>query len=374
MHIFKKTWIICVLLPISVLLSSCGTIGLHTEKELFEVKSAKEKELVELRESFNQKLVSVTKDLEDLRKQALDARDAQEQKAVNALYGQSLVFKSILVPTRTDLINQNLSEEAWAALGGKAPDYKGMQEMNERIARELNESVTSLADLKKNHEIVMAENKKLTEHTKEIDKKIKDAETERTNLKEEYSKTVEKLQNALNIANDKVIAYEKKKGDDSAARIAARNKMFVKISSVCGIAALACFAVAIYLPAFKKESAIFGALCGAIALGIWYLTPTIVAWIGGSIALGLLAWVAYKHEKESAKKDQEIAAKDKVNTALVLSLQTYKEKYADQWPQIADIVAEQTKKYVEKDGKITTEEDKELTLMIDKKLAEYERK
>lgn len=189
----------------SVLLSSCL---ITTDAKLQETKGKYEKEIAAAKESFEQKLEQTQNEINAAKNSVISAQDGQMQAAANSFYGQSLVFKSIIAPTRTDLINKNLMEEGWKALGNRVPDYKTMMEMNERIARELDETKTSLADLQKSHEKVMKENGKLTDATQAALDKVAAKELEMKSLRESYLKEIAALQSKLNEANNAIIAQK----------------------------------------------------------------------------------------------------------------------------------------------------------------------
>jgi len=112
----------------------------------------------------------------------------------------------------------------------------------------------------------------------------------------------------------------------------------------------------------------------ASAVGIWYITPLFVGIIF-AVGVGLcILWVLYDHHATVKQKDAALLKEKELSTNLILAMQNYKETYRNDWDKVSPIIEEQLKKYVEKDGEITTEENQELKLMIDKRLAEFQRK
>lgn len=86
--------------------------------------------------------------------------------------------------------------------------------------------------------------------------------------------------------------------------------------------------------------------------------------VAASIGLIVVIAMAYRHWKE-----------EKLSDSLVLGMQNAKEADPEKWKtEIAPHLDEQMQKYIVKNGAVMTKEDKSLKLLIDKKLAEYERK
>lgn len=341
-----------------------------TEADLVATKMGKEKEIAALKESFAGKLEAVSLEISKTKDGVIAAKDDQIQAAADSFYGQSVLFKSVITPTRIDLINRNLMEEGWKALGNKMPSYAKMMEINERIAKELDETKTTLDDLRKNHDRIMAENQKLVDNTDALQKQLEQKEIERTALKESHAKELDKLNNQLNAANDKIIAYEKDKANDREALI----KMKTKFSSVAAIVALAFTIGAVYVPTGRLKFAILAGLCALAGVAVWYIEPWHIAVIFGTLIVGVSLAFVIQHRLDIKKREAQITQLQTLNDSLILALQNYKETYKENWPIVAGLVEEQLKKYVEKDGQITTEENKELKLLIDKRLAEYDRK
>lgn len=354
--------------------SGCET----QETQFLKFKNEKEVELGKIQSEFNQKLTQQKEELEKSTNKIIASQKEQMQAAADSFYGQSIVFQTIKtdkIVQRPIMILENFSIEGWAALGNLMPSYDAMLKINKRVNDELDETKTSLEDLKKNHNIVLADNVKKSEETVRLTKEVEDLKIQINKDKEDYNNKITVAQNALNDANNKLIAIEKKRADQSVADTNARHKMFTRISSFCGIAALLCCVMVIWGPvATRTKFGIMGALAAFAAVGIWYITPLFVGIIF-AVGVGLcILWVLYDHHETVKKKDSELKKEKELNTNLILALQNYKETYKADWGKVSPIIEEQLKKYVEKDGEITTEENQELKLMIDKRLAEFQRK
>jgi len=356
------------------ILSGCET----QESQFLKFKNEKEQEFRKLQNEFNQKLEFQKQELEITNNKIISAQKNQMQAAADSFYGQSVVFKTIKtdkIVQRPILILENFSMEGWTALGNLMPSYNAMLKINQRVNDELDEAKTSLVDLQKNHDKILADNAKKSEETIRLTKQVEELKAQIEKDKDDYNKRLSAAQNALNDANDKLIAVEKKRADQSVADANARHKMFTRISSFCGVAALLCCVMVIWGPVTTRTKfGIMGALAAFAAVGIWYITPLFVGIIF-AVGVGLcILWVLYDHHETVKKKDFELKKEKELNTNLILALQNYKETYKADWDKVAPIIEEQLKKYVEKDGEITTEENQELKLMIDKRLAEFQRK
>ncbi len=322
-------------------------------------KGAKEKEIAALRADYAGKMTALQRETETTTKQLLEAKDAQIAGAAVAFYGQDVVFRSILTPTRTDILSHNLSQEGWQALGRVQPTYEAMQKMNERLQKELDETKTSMADLKRSHQQAMAENQALAAATKAFEAKIAAIEARATETEREFGAKLDKANGELVAVQSQLIAVEKARADDRAALQALKTKFSV----ILGIVALAAIAAAIYSPVLKQECGIFAAVCGLSSIGIWFLQPWHVAVAAGVGILGAGGWVMAKYRKE-----------ERVGDALALANQDVKEKDPQLWestlkPAIEDRLARYRKN---KAGKLVTERDPALERHIDEKLAAFD--
>jgi hypothetical protein len=349
----KKIKIIGIAI-LMLLLAGCSNIqGLISK--INSQSSAKEKEIATLTADFNQKLKAKELELKTANDDFIRALRAQMSGAGNAFYGQEMLFRTILKPTRTDLLFHNYGDEGWTALGHLLPDYDTMMKINDRLKKELDETQTSLADLQKNHEAVLATNQKLVDNSKVLSDKVASLQADITNLKTDYNTQLISKQADLIALGKKNVALEKKIADDATST----HDIFVKFSTWLGIVSLACLAGAIWSPIWKDKFTYLSIICGGVAVGIWFITPLIVGIVASIGVAILVAWSVYKFH-----------ISDKTNNALINWVQEFKAKnpaiFNDQMK--ADLQAWMTKYTKDKAGNIITVPDQSVLKLVDEKL------
>jgi len=161
-----------------------------------------------LEEKHKKEVSEKVKDVQTKLEKTIESQDNQLQEGANKLYGANEAFKFYKNPERLDLIINNRVTEAQAAIG-KQPTYKAVQEENERLKKELDEKLTSLDDLRKKHNEVIAENVKLSEATSTAKKEVEIAKAEWLKIEQKYISDSTLLQSKLKEANDRIIQMEK---------------------------------------------------------------------------------------------------------------------------------------------------------------------
>lgn len=345
-----KSWIAILCL---FMLAGC----VNPLSSLLITKGQKEKEVAAVRAEYEGKLAVNRSEQDAATKRVLAGKDAQMAGAANAFYGQGLVFESIHEPTRTDLLFNNLAKEGHAALGNIPPTPEAMKAMNERLRVELDETKTTLAQLRSSHEQALVQNTALAEQTRKHQAELVTLENARNKLEADYRIKLDAKQDELITAQDKIIALEKARADDRAALQALKTKM----SIVLGILALAGLAGAIYSPVLKQQCGLFGGVCALAAIGLWWVQPWHVAVIVGIVLLGLAGWLIAKHRKE-----------ERVADALSLSVHDLREKGGEIAAAVEASVSDRLARYVKKDGRLVIEKDRALESHVDSKLAEYD--
>jgi hypothetical protein len=346
-------WFTLLVVFSAALLAGCD----HTIGGLLASKSKKEKELTAMRLDYEQKIAAKEAEVTTAKDGLIAGKDNQMRAAAGAFYGQGVVFDSILTPSRTDWIFNNLAEEGWTALGHIQPTYEAMQAMNERLKAELDETRTSLADLQHNHQAAVAENQQLADQTKRWQDKLAAAEREKTELNQRFSADLSRKQAELLDVQNQLIATEKARSDEKKARQA----QLAKLSWGAGILAALCLAGAIFSPVMKRELSILAAIMGGAAVAIPFVETWMILSAVGLAAAGLVGWILLKHRKE-----------ERVADSLTLGLQRLKDHSAETWQQVAPYIEDSLKRYVKKDGKLVAEKDPAIETHIDAKLAEYE--
>lgn len=322
--------------------------------------AAKEKEIATLKVDFDKKLDGKVTEIQTANAELLKAIKLQIVGASNAFYTQQMLFNTIITPTRTDILFHNYGDEGWAALGHSMPDYDTMLKINDRLKNELDETKTSLADLQKNHEAVMTQNQKLVDNSKILSDKITSLQHEIEGLKSDYSTLVLAKQADLVKLSQEKVALEQQRADDAAAIHAAK----MKFSLILGAIALAALAGSIWSPIWKDKCALMAGICGAAAVGIWYITPFIVGIFCAVSGVALVAWAFYKFH---------IA--DKTNNAYI----NFEHELETKNPALYNLVkndldAWKTKYIKDKSGNVTTVPDKTITTLVDDKLIATDKK
>lgn len=340
-------------LVIALILGGCANpiAGLITTR------SAKEKEIATLRADYEGKLAAGRVEQDKATKVLIAAKDAQMQGAATAFYGLDSVFRTILTPTRTDLVGRNLTLEGWAALGNIPPTAEAMRAMNERLAKELDATRTSLANLQTSHTAALAQNATLAEQAKQRAADLAAAEAKVTEVRTAFAAELDKAQTALNETNGKLISAEKARSDDHAAIVAAKTKG----SAALGIIGLIAIAAAVYLPVFRGQCAAFGALCLLGAGAIWFIQPWMLGAVVGAGILALVVWMALKHHKE-----------ERIGDALSLAMQDLREKGGHVAEIVESTLKDRLARYRKVGGKLVTETDHALEAHLDAKLASYD--
>jgi hypothetical protein len=352
------------LLPLVVFLFLCAC---KTVEAPAVQKTKVEEELATLKAEFTSKLAESVKAVSDTKDSVIAAKEAQLVVAADGLFAADQAFKTIIQPTRTDLIVNNYVNESWEALGRRVPSYEKLREIMERLHRELDESKTSLESLQKTHAIVVSENAKLANATRLQEQKLNEAEQARIDLERAKATAIEAKQTELNEVNGKVIAAEREKANDRVAIQKAKMKLSMAAGALSAIAII----VALFLPLFRPTSITAAIIFGVAAVGVWYLTAEVVLVIVIVGLLGLAGYIIWNKRKA----DKSLVEEEKLSDALVLAMEDVKAKSPKTWDAtLKPIVKDRLSKYVTKDGKVSTEPDVALEAKVNKKLMKYEAK
>lgn len=321
------------------LLPACSTIQSLLYNSGYTKISDAENKIKTLEEKHKQEVAEKVKDVQTKLEKTIEAQDNQLQEGANKLYGANEAFKFYKNPERLDLIINNRVIEAQVAIG-KSPTYKAVKEENERLKKELDEKLTSLDDLRKKHNEVVAENAQLAETTVKAKKEVELAKAEWLRTEQKYISDSAALQNKLKEATDKIIQMEKERGDNAASI----ERMKTKLMIGCGIAAALCVIGTLYSPVGKGSLALGAAIFGGAAAAIPFIEGWMILLATLLVALIITIIFLYKHH-----------VADKTADNLVNHIQDMKEN-----PNIPDDVKKMFKeslsqwnsKYV--DGKSTT--------------------
>lgn len=287
MWLLKRFVILCLLLTV---LAGCQSVK-GKIASVIGLQQIKEQQIAALEADFNQKLIVKEREKNDAIVSLGKARDTADQLAANAFYAQSLVYKSIPLVLRTDILIRNLGEEGWAALNHRLPTYETMQVINERITKDLDVAKTSLADLQKEHQAALIDNVKASDAAQAATDRLEDAQKSINTLKTTFSTDLAaKEREAKMLANQKAV-LETARADDAAAVQALKTK----ISVGCAVFALLCAAGAIYLPVGRGGLAALSAVTAIAGAAIWVITGEMVLYAVLVCALALIGRAIYQH-------------------------------------------------------------------------------
>lgn len=310
------------------------------EKMQREASMAIEKKEVEVKQELNKVIV---------------AKSSQIQGAANSLHGFTLVKPYLKPETRPLLIAFNRVDEALASLG-VGPTLEAIKMEQERLVRELDETLTSFSDLKKLHEDKLKENESLVAATSKHIEQVAKLESEKVTIKEDAAREIAAKQHALIDVQDSLMDSERQKSEQR--EYIESNKRLLMISlgslSILGLAA------AIFLPLFKSQCFTFSGVCGAGAILIPFVLPVHFAIIFGAAFILSLLWLFMK-----------FFVSNKTNQNVINGIQEFRESFPKEYSNLKPILAEFNKKY--SGAGVEKVEDKAVTNHINSILKDYDR-
>lgn len=350
-----KCFITAIGIIMMVCLSSCNTvktmIAESTRAGLVELEN-KQKETENRHQREKTEAINAVIASKDL---VIKKQENQLQESANSLYGADIAFKAYKEPTRLDLIINNRVTEATKAIS-KAPTFEAMQQENLRLIKEMDETKTSLADLKNEHQRVLKEKEQVAKEKINALESERKAKEEMNALNKKHQKETEDLNKDLNEKKDKIIEQQ----GEQLERKKQLDQIKTKISTICGIISLLCLVGAIYSPVFKSK---FGLLSGILALcsiGIWFVEPWMVAVGFALVFVAALAFFAREHY---------IA--DTANDNMINAIQDHKE--SDDASSLKEHLKSWNTKYVKQGDSYREVSDKTIEQYINDKLKEYGR-
>jgi membrane protein implicated in regulation of membrane protease activity len=315
-----------------------------------------EKEISELRVANENDLRVKQAELKTALERVISGKNEQIQRGANAAYSANYAFKFYEKPARLDIIINTRVQEFMAAMG-VPPTLEAIKEENDRLARELDETLTSIEELRATSEAKIKENEQLVSATQAFERKVAQLEEEKIKIEREGLEKLIVKQEELNDANNIIIAKEKENAE--SRKYIEANKLRISIAS--GLLAVACVAGAFFSPIFKDKLALGAGLFGAISVGIIFLEPWHVSLAFALIFIVGLTWFLRKH-----------FISHKTNENLINAIQSIKDKGGNIYEtHIKPELSEWNTKYLKSGDKI---KDKTVTGHIDEILKDYERK
>ena len=273
--------------------TSCVTTNSKLKREYIKKDEAAQ-QLEDLKKKQEKEIGEVKSELSKKKDDLIQSKDFQLQTVADYLYGANLAFSFYTPPEpgRVSLIINNRVKEA-AAATGKTATAEAMEKENARLRKELDETQTSLEDLREEHNKVIAENTKIANASAEYEKEIKRLNDKISEMNTIHADALIKKQDEIIEKQNKINDLEKQRADDAEWQ----RKMKLKAMGVCGLLALICVAGAIWSPAFKSKFIIGATVFGACAAGIMYVQPWMIAAFFGVVIIGVLLKVAIEHHK-----------------------------------------------------------------------------
>lgn len=297
-----------------LILSGCSLISQYRDAAALKVgyqrKVVAESLVEQVKKEFDAKLAANAADQETKQAAATNGLKDEIQSAANSLYAAHLAAILNPHPDRTHLVVDNKVTEAQAALK-VPPTIEAMTAANAEIKRLLDETQTSLEQLKAEHEKDMGEAKQVADRATKAEQDLAAAKQAKIDIEKAKAAELAIKQADLDKVNNAVIAAEHARGDDAKARQATLEKL----SWAAGVLAALCFAGAVFSPICKMELGAFGAIMAVGAVGIWYLTPVVVLVIVLAVVAVIIGKMVYSHN-----------VANKTNTALVNAVQDVKDK------------------------------------------------
>ncbi len=347
-----KTVIFSFLIAINLGFTSCVTIP-------YERKSKVEEQLEKLRIEQAQAISNEVEKISNQKGEVIAAQENQMQVAVNSLYGANLAFDYYIDPTRLDIIINNRVKEAQIALGLK-PTYEAIVRETERLRNELDETKTSMEQLRRNHQEAIEENKKIADEKIKQQQLVTQMQNDLEKTRREYDSLINEKQDELNTLNNEIIALERKRADESAAR----ERLLKKLMMICGGLALLCLIGVIYSPVEKRTLGLLAMILGGITVAIPFIQPWMIVTAGGIILAVIVAKILYT-----------LNISKKANANLVNAIQDTREKQPAVYAEtIKPSLVEWNTRYVKKsNGNIVKEVDTAVETHIEEILAENNR-
>lgn len=230
------------------------------------------------------------KKIADEEKEISDSKDAQAQNASNDLFKAEFAISTLPEPlNRADLVVDTNLKSAAAFL--PPPTADSIQNTLVEVKTELNEQLTSNADLAKKLQDAQTQAQILTANQKNAQATIDSLTLSNTQIVKTTDTQVNDLQHQKDTATKSALSKEQ----DAINNAQDAEKLKEKIMWVTGLLALACIAGSIWSPVFKTEMVEGAALFGFLTLAIPYITGTILGITGGVILIIILIRVGLQH-------------------------------------------------------------------------------
>lgn len=347
-----KRIVLSTCLIFSLGFTSCITIP-------YESKTKVEQKLEALKVEQATKIAEEVSKISDQKEIVIFAQENQMQTAANSLYGANLAFDYYIDPTRLDIIINNRVNEATSAIGLK-PTYEAIVAQTERLRNELDETKTSMEQLRRNHAQALEENKLIAEEKLKQQALVVELKKNLHDVEREYIKKINDTQDELNAINNQIIALEKRRADEQASR----ERLLRNLMIACGALAVICLLGALYSPVEKKTLGLLAMILGGVTIAIPFIQSWMIVTASGIILAVIIAKILYN-----------LNISKKANSNLINAIHDVREAEPEAYEKtLKPSLREWNTRYVTKsNGVIEKENDVDIEKHINKILTENNR-
>jgi hypothetical protein len=249
----------------------------------------------------NQEIQAVRKDAQDqieANNQKIEAEKndisnidhEKEQNASNLLFNAEFAITTLPTPlNRTDLVVDTNIKSASAFL--PPPTNDAIQNALVEVKKELNETLTTNADLTKKLQDAQIQAQILSAQQKTAQDVILTLKTSNDQIVSTTNKTVDSLQNQKDAVTKNLLSSQQQALDNADNKKA----LEMKLMWGTGIISVLCIAAAIWLPVFKRQSIEGAALFSFITLSIPYIQPWMLLVAGAIFLIVILGEIGFQH-------------------------------------------------------------------------------
>lgn len=360
------------LLLLSILLiTGCTTLNTGFNKLGYQKINEANKKISLVQDEASNKILAIQQQHDIETKKFIDALNKQMQGAADELFAANYAFSLNLNPDRNSIVVNYHVRGATEYLK-VPPSVEAVNKHLSEVSKELDETRTNLNELNSKYLEQVAKAEQIIKSKNEIADKKLELEKDKIAIEKDRDDKIRIIQaqkdaDAQKILDDQQHALDKSKD---------REKLIRKLTIGAGIISVIFLIIAVYLPAFRKESAIVSGIMGGVAISLPFIEPWMVLTAISIIFFGLLIWVGIKHILTSKNAQKIVEVESRVSKNLVNVIQDIKDKNRDIFDNHIKPVLEDWNTVVtkNKDGSITKVKDVEVEHIIDEKLISSDRK
>lgn len=354
-----------------LLITGCTQIDTGFNKLGYQKIDEANRKIASIQDETSSRISDIQKQNDIETRKFIDALNTQMQGAADELFAANYAFTLNLNPDRNSIV-VNYHVRGAAEYLKIPPSVEAVNKHLQDVSKELDETKTTLKDLNTKYLEQVAKADQITKIKDDItDKKLK-LEQAKQEIERDRDEKVRLLQSQKDADTQKILDSQQQALNDSKDR----EKLIRKLTIGAGILSVIFLIIAVYIPAFRKESAIVAGIMGGVAIALPFIEPWMVVTALSIIFFGLLIWVGIKHILASKNAQKIVNVESKVSKNLVNVIQDIKDKNKDVFDAHIKPVLEEWNTIVtkNKDGSISKTKDIEVENIIDEKLISYDRK